>query len=51
MPWEDIIPQCDVISLHMPLLPSTKHFIDVRAQGRRRRGQEGICVLICVFRT
>jgi phosphoglycerate dehydrogenase-like enzyme len=27
--WEEIIPQCDVISLHMPLLPSTKYFIDV----------------------
>ncbi|KAI8463144.1 MAG: putative D-lactate dehydrogenase [Monoraphidium minutum] len=26
--WEEILPQCDVISLHMPLLPSTHHFIN-----------------------
>lgn len=29
LPWEEILPQCDVISLHMPLLPSTNHFINV----------------------
>lgn len=28
LPWEEIIPQCEVISLHMPLLPSTHHFIN-----------------------
>jgi hypothetical protein len=33
MPWEELIPQCDVLSLHMPLLPSTKHFIDVSPGG------------------
>jgi hypothetical protein len=33
MDWEEIIPQCDVVSLHMPLLPSTQYFIDVSGRG------------------
>jgi len=40
--WEEIIPQCDVVSLHMPLLPSTKYFIDVRFLGGGGAG--GSCV-------
>lgn len=27
--WEEMLPQCDVVSLHLPLLPATKYFIDV----------------------
>jgi hypothetical protein len=30
MHWRDLLPRCDVISLHVPLLPSTHHFLDVR---------------------
>lgn len=37
--WEEVVPQCDVISLHMPLLPSTKYFIDVRTAA--------FCALCC----
>ncbi len=25
---EEILPQADVISIHVPLLPSTHHFLD-----------------------
>ena len=28
LPWEDILPQVDVLSLHLPLLPSTQDFMD-----------------------
>ena len=34
-PWEDILPAADMVSLHLPLLPSTKYFIDVRGGGGR----------------
>ena len=27
--WEDILPRADIVSLHLPLLPATKYFIDV----------------------
>ncbi len=37
--WGEILPQCDVVSLHMPLLPSTKYFIDVSG------GNAGACVV------
>ncbi|KIZ06932.1 hypothetical protein MNEG_1024 [Monoraphidium neglectum] len=29
LPWEEILPQADVVSVHVPLLPSTYHFMDV----------------------
>ncbi|GBF89630.1 D-lactate dehydrogenase [Raphidocelis subcapitata] len=38
MPWEEILPQCDVVSLHMPLLPATRYFIDARKIAMMRPG-------------
>ena len=31
--WEEILPRADIVSLHLPLLPATKYFIDVRGGG------------------
>jgi D-lactate dehydrogenase len=30
MAWEQALPLADVVSLHMPLLPATQYFMDVR---------------------
>ncbi|KAI8475368.1 MAG: D-isomer-specific 2-hydroxyacid dehydrogenase NAD-binding protein [Monoraphidium minutum] len=38
LPWEEILPQADVVSLHVPLLPSTRHFMDVDKVFRMKPG-------------
>ena len=35
---EDLYPQCDIISLHSPLLPSTKHMIDAESLAKMKKG-------------
>ncbi len=34
----ELLGYCDVVSLHVPLTPHTRHLIDARALGRMRRG-------------
>lgn len=35
---EQLLKQCDIISLHCPLLPSTRHMIDAKAVALMKRG-------------
>ncbi len=37
-PFEDILAAADFVSLHLPLLPETRHLIDARALARMRPG-------------
>jgi D-lactate dehydrogenase len=38
MPVDEMLPQCHVVSLHCPLLPSTRHIIDALAISKMRPG-------------
>jgi len=46
LPWEEILPQVDVLSLHLPLLPSTQDFMDRKKFDMLKPG----CILINVSR-
>lgn len=43
---EEILPQCDVVSIHVPLLPSTYHFLDKEKVAMLKPG----CMVINVSR-
>jgi D-lactate dehydrogenase len=38
LPLDELLPQCDIISLHVPLLPETRHLINAETLGRLKRG-------------
>jgi phosphoglycerate dehydrogenase-like enzyme len=38
VPFDELLSTCDVISLHVPLLPETQNLIDVRALARMKQG-------------
>jgi len=38
VPLEELYPQCDVVSLHVPLTPATYHLIDCEQLARMKRG-------------
>eukprot|EP00879_Flechtneria_rotunda_P013996 GHRR01014623.1.p1 GENE.GHRR01014623.1~~GHRR01014623.1.p1 ORF type:complete len:430 (+),score=91.56 GHRR01014623.1:107-1291(+) len=46
MDMDDILPQADVVSVHVPLLPSTYHFIDKDKIDKMKQG----CILLNVSR-
>jgi D-lactate dehydrogenase len=38
LPLDELLPQCDIISLHVPLLPETRHLINAETLGKLKRG-------------
>jgi len=38
VPFEELLAQCDIVSLHVPLTPDTVRIVDARAIGRMKRG-------------
>lgn len=38
VPWETVLGEVDVLSLHCPLTPETRHLVDAEALRRMRRG-------------
>ncbi|MBK9119988.1 MAG: 2-hydroxyacid dehydrogenase [Phycisphaerales bacterium] len=38
VPLDDLFAQADILSLHLPLTPDTRHLIDAEALGRMKRG-------------
>jgi hypothetical protein len=47
MSVDELLPQCHVVSLHCPLLPSTRHIINVEAIKKMRPGTMLINVSRC----